>query len=66
MTTPEKLITPNKDSIVTNDVGKVKQFWCIPLSFNVQLDEHKFKELNEAQLKYGGRLFDIITMDPPW
>lgn len=42
----------------------IKQFWCIPLSFNVmQLD---FSKLGEAQRKFGGRMFDIITMDPPW
>jgi hypothetical protein len=27
---------------------------------------YDFKKLAKAQKKYGGRLFDVITMDPPW
>jgi mRNA (2'-O-methyladenosine-N6-)-methyltransferase len=25
-----------------------------------------FEELAKAQQKHGGRLFDVITCDPPW
>ena len=42
----------------------LKQFWCIPLSVNVT--HFDFDLLAKNQMKYAGRLFDIITMDPPW
>ena len=42
----------------------IKQFWFIPLSVNVR--EFDFMELAYTQEKNGGRLFDVITMDPPW
>ena len=42
----------------------IKQFWCIPLSVNVL--SFKFEQLAEQQKKLGGRLFDVITIDPPW
>ena len=51
---------------MTNQVGQVKQFWCIPLSFNVQIDVEHFNYLRDCQLKHAGRKFDVITMDPPW
>ena len=35
----DKPTTPVQDSIVTSTVGQVKQFWCIPLSFNVKTEE---------------------------
>lgn len=44
--------------------GRSQQF-CIPLSTNVKRSG-LFEELTRAQLKHGGRLFDVITMDPPW
>jgi len=28
--------------------------------------ELKYKDLAAAQLNHGGRLFDVITCDPPW
>lgn len=28
--------------------------------------EYNFKHLGEKQMEHGGRLFDIICMDPPW
>lgn len=43
----------------------LKQFWCIPLSVNVTTFD--FEKLAEAQRRHsGGRLFDVITIDPPW
>ena len=41
-----------------------KQLFCIPLSADVR--EVSFKKLAKSQLKSAGRLFDVITMDPPW
>jgi len=43
----------------------IKQFWCIPLSIDVR-SEQLFNKLANSQLKQGGRLFDVITIDPPW
>lgn len=46
------------------ETSHLKQFWCIPLSVNVlNLD---FDQLSKNQMKQGGRLFDVITIDPPW
>lgn len=42
----------------------MKQFWCIPLSVNVT--SFDFQKLADKQMKFGGRLFDVITIDPPW
>lgn len=42
----------------------LKQFWCVPLSVNVT--NFKFDKLADAQMKCSGRLFDVITIDPPW
>ena len=42
----------------------LKQFWCIPLSVNVTTLD--FDLLSQAQMKNAGRLFDVITIDPPW
>lgn len=36
----------------------------IPICGNVS--EFNFDELAELQQKFGGRLFDVIMMDPPW
>ena len=44
--------------------SKLKQFWCIPLSVNVKV--FNFDLLAKSQLANSGRLFDVITMDPPW
>lgn len=51
---------------MTSAVGQVKQFWCIPLSFNVRDEPVHFDYLRQVQLANAGRLFDVITMDPPW
>ena len=42
----------------------LKQFWCIPLSVNVT--NFNFDKLGDSQIKSSGRLFDVITIDPPW
>lgn len=54
----------DEDQEVAPNYITPKQFWCIPLSVNVMSFE--FDKLHEAQMKHGGRLFDVITMDPPW
>lgn len=46
------------------ETSHMKQFWCIPLSVNVT--EFEFRRLADVQTKFGGRLFDVITIDPPW
>ncbi len=46
------------------ETSHLKQFWCIPLSVNVKhMDIQHFAD---SQKKLGGRLFDVITIDPPW
>lgn len=42
----------------------IKQYWCVPLSVNVL--EFDFDKLIKSMNKHAGRLFDVITMDPPW
>ena len=42
----------------------IQQFWAIPLSENVTAID--FPGLASQQLQHGGRLFDVITCDPPW
>lgn len=43
----------------------IKQFWCVPLSDDVlALDVDKMMAKQKEMT--GGRLFDIITADPPW
>lgn len=42
----------------------IQQFWSIPLSENVTSID--FDQLAAAQMQHGGRLFDVVTMDPPW
>lgn len=42
----------------------IQQFWSIPISDNVTSID--FDKLAESQLEHGGRLFDVITCDPPW
>ena len=46
------------------ETSHLKQFWCIPISFNVM--NLNIKLLADSQMKFGGRLFDVITIDPPW
>lgn len=46
------------------ETSHLKQFWCIPLSVNVK--SFDFDRLAQSQIKQGGRLFDVITIDPPW
>lgn len=49
---------------LTHAKVQTQQHWCIPISVNVV--GYDFDKLVEAQLKNGGRLFDVITIDPPW
>jgi 16S rRNA G966 N2-methylase RsmD len=42
----------------------IQQFWTIPMSENVT--DLEFDRLAQTQKKNGGRLFDVITCDPPW
>lgn len=46
------------------ETSHMKQFWCIPLS--VDVIHFEFTRLADAQQRHGGRLFDVITIDPPW
>jgi len=42
----------------------ITQFFSIPLSDNVK--SFDFERLAAQQQKHGGRLFDVISCDPPW
>jgi mRNA (2'-O-methyladenosine-N6-)-methyltransferase len=42
----------------------ITQFFSIPLSDNVK--SFDFERLAEVQKRNGGRLFDVISCDPPW
>ena len=42
-----------------------RHLFCIPMSTNIK-KPGLWSRLVESQLKHGGRLFDVITMDPPW
>lgn len=64
---------PNLDPSILNspcsiDLVKGKshiaQHFCIPCSVDVRTFD--FDKLINAQMNTGGRLFDVITMDPPW
>jgi len=46
------------------ELSYMQQFWCIPISANVT--DFKFDKLGQVQKQLAGRLFDVITMDPPW
>lgn len=51
------------------DKSNIQQFWCTPLSTLIQNDMaiKLFSSIGEAQAKHAnGRLFDVITCDPPW
>ena len=43
---------------------KINQLFSIPISVNVK--QFSFERLAQMQQQLGGRLFDVITMDPPW
>ena len=42
----------------------MQQFWTIPISENVL--DIKWELLAHAQKQVAGKLFDVITCDPPW
>ena len=42
-----------------------RHLFCIPMSTNIK-KPGLWSRLVDSQLKHGGRLFDVITMDPPW
>lgn len=42
----------------------ITQKYCIPCTANVRT--YDFDILVDAQVKYGDRKFDVISMDPPW
>jgi len=47
----------------------ITQYFCIPLSMNVMdtvYNKGCLDQLVTAQMKHGGRMFDVITCDPPW
>lgn len=50
------------------DRSNLQQFWCIPLNHQIGLKSYDFlMKLSQAQRRHsGGRLFDVITCDPPW
>lgn len=60
------------------EVSHITQYFCIPLSINVmdlinnntvENNGHptlKIDQLVKVQTKNGGRMFDVITCDPPW
>jgi 16S rRNA G966 N2-methylase RsmD len=50
--------------LALQEQSHIKQFWCIPLSVDVRA--FNFDRLAEQQKKLAGRLFDVITIDPPW
>lgn len=42
----------------------IQQFWGIPMSDDVK--SIKWDLMSKSQKEHGGRLFDVITCDPPW
>ena len=36
------------------------------MPINADVTKFDFMRLQQSQLKHGGRLFDVIMMDPPW
>lgn len=55
----------SQEMLPTANAHIKRQHYCIPLSVNVV--GYDFDKLVEAQLKHAnGRLFDVITIDPPW
>ena len=60
---PEQLVTANSIDLVKGK-SHLKQHYCIPCTANVRT--YEFNILVKAQMLNGGRLFDVISMDPPW
>ena len=50
--------------VALQEHSHIKQFWCIPLSVDVM--KFEWQKLADQQKMLGGRLFDVITIDPPW
>ena len=66
MPTPEE---HNQRLDVLKSHSNIQQFWSIPLCRQIGHPDASglFDELAAAQLKHAnGRLFDVITCDPPW
>ena len=58
-------VTKHEEALAAfREHAHLKQFWCIPLSVNVM--DFDFAQLASQQRKAAGRLFDVITIDPPW
>lgn len=57
-------IDENNEALVEQHHNYIKQLWCIPLSINVK--GYDFENFANVQLKNAGRMFDVITIDPPW
>lgn len=58
--------TPNSiDKLLSaKEKSHIKNFYSIPISVDVK--HFNFESLSHAQKRNGGRLFDVIAMDPPW
>ena len=54
----------NKRLEQLKEKSHIQQFWSIPLSDDVK--RLTFQKLAAAQKQLAGRLFDVITCDPPW
>jgi vacuolar-type H+-ATPase subunit I/STV1 len=54
----------NEKLATLKDKSHIQQFWTIPMSQNVT--NLGYQRLADCQMKNGGRLFDVITCDPPW
>ena len=55
--------------ICKHDSKELEEDWaCPPHSIPIRADIRKFDfgKLIDSQLEHGGRLFDVILMDPPW
>ena len=55
----------DQDYVIKKSSLHLQQFWSIPISRSAT-DNKMWTDLINAQKKYGGRLFDVITCDPPW
>lgn len=62
MKTPEE---HNQNLMKIKEKSHIQQFWSIPLS-EVVGPKFEFDKLATAMNKNAGRLFDVITCDPPW
>lgn len=54
----------NKQLETLKEKSHIQHFWSIPISENVMKID--FDRVAKAQMENGGRLFDVITCDPPW